>query len=306
MGSSIDIISDLSREEIEYLKFVPPHTINYDAVLKKNFGIMPPREAFQFHYDLLDFHDSVKRLDRLRKQEMNENRRKNCARCECTKKSDSTMTNKMSRLSFLVHILLVNLQDLNDKVLLNIKIRKMMNKISEKSEVITIVAASNIGDEEDEVTTAAPNIAEEKSEDNTADSNTIHEKSEDNTVAFNTIHEKSEDNTAAFNTIHEKSEEMTDVSPETAEEKIEDITAAASDDEGYDIAGNASPTSLHRAKREQEEMECTKNDPEAPEIVTASSDENDEIDDYVDELDSMIKETKDIFKITTEIYEFML
>ncbi|KAK0169535.1 hypothetical protein PV327_011511 [Microctonus hyperodae] len=57
-----DIIGDLSLEEIRFLKLIPPHTINYDAVVHKTFGVWPGNDVFQFRYDLLSFHDSVTRL----------------------------------------------------------------------------------------------------------------------------------------------------------------------------------------------------------------------------------------------------
>ncbi|KAK0169471.1 hypothetical protein PV327_011550, partial [Microctonus hyperodae] len=178
-----DIIGDLSPEEIRFLKFIPPHTINYDAVVHKNFGLMPGNDVFQFRYDLLNFHDSVTRLARVRNQEMNENRRKNCAKYITT-----------------------------------------------------------------------PNVADEKSEDI-------------NTTASNTY-----DNDEGH-------------------------------DEGYDIAGNGSPTSMKREKK------STNNGPEAPTIVTvAGDDENDNNDevppDYTDEFNSMIEKAKDIWKEATEIYKF--
>ncbi|KAK0171506.1 hypothetical protein PV327_011181 [Microctonus hyperodae] len=265
-----DIIGDLSPEEIRFLKFIPPLTINYDAVVHKTFSFRPGNDVFQFRYDLLNFHDSVTRLAGVRNQEMNENCGENCAKCECRKKSNKTMINKTAHILFVAHTLIMRLQCMNDELqeLSKQKMRKAMKKTAaaEISQDITIVAA--------------PNIIEEK-------------KSEDITTP---------------NAADEKSEDMT--TPNAADEKSEDISTTASNtydndeshDEGYDIAGNGSPTSMKREKK------STNNDPEAFTIVTvASDDKNDEVlPHYTDEFDSMIRKAKDIWKEATEIYKFVL
>ncbi|KAK0159501.1 hypothetical protein PV327_011044 [Microctonus hyperodae] len=261
-----DIINDLSPEEIRFLKFIPPHTLNCDAVVHKNFGIMLGNDVFQFRYDLLNFHDSVTRLARVRNREMNENRSKNCAK----------------------YRLIMNLQHMNDKVqeLSNKKMRKVINKtVAEKCEGITIVAAPNIIDEKSEEITivAAPDIIDDKSE--------------------NII-------TAASNAADEKSEDIHSAAPNAADE-IKNIHTVTfnTHDERYDIAGHESSTSRHRVKREKE---STNNEPEVPEIVTATGDddENDNNDEvgavHTDEFDSMIEKAKDVLKETKKIYEFVL
>ncbi|KAK0081315.1 hypothetical protein PV326_007735 [Microctonus aethiopoides] len=62
------IVEDLSREENKFLEFVPPHAHDYDEILIKNFGNRASPEVYQFHIDLIEFHDSVMRIARLREE----------------------------------------------------------------------------------------------------------------------------------------------------------------------------------------------------------------------------------------------
>ncbi|KAK0087024.1 hypothetical protein PV326_005326 [Microctonus aethiopoides] len=80
------IVKDLSREEKKFLGFVPPHAHDYDEILIKKFGNRASPEVYQLRRDLIEFHDSVMRIGRLREEDMNEYGRKVCPRCECVKK----------------------------------------------------------------------------------------------------------------------------------------------------------------------------------------------------------------------------
>ncbi|KAK0170517.1 hypothetical protein PV328_008355 [Microctonus aethiopoides] len=77
------IVEDLSREEKKFLEFVPPHAHDYDEILIKNF-------------DLIEFHDSVMRIGRLREEDINEYGRKVCPRCECVKKRKKLVNNAVN------------------------------------------------------------------------------------------------------------------------------------------------------------------------------------------------------------------
>ncbi|KAK0169638.1 hypothetical protein PV328_011774 [Microctonus aethiopoides] len=89
MDIGVNITKNLSPKEIKFLEFVPPHTRNYDAVLEKIFDNKAGPEAYQFRRDLIEFHDSVMRIGRLRVDEMNEYNCKVCPRCEYVKKTNN-------------------------------------------------------------------------------------------------------------------------------------------------------------------------------------------------------------------------
>ncbi|KAK0079206.1 hypothetical protein PV325_001597 [Microctonus aethiopoides] len=58
MDIGVNIAEDFSPEEINFMKFVPPYSRNYDAVLEKIFGNKAGPEAYKFRRDLIEFHDS--------------------------------------------------------------------------------------------------------------------------------------------------------------------------------------------------------------------------------------------------------
>ncbi|KAK0081845.1 hypothetical protein PV326_007469, partial [Microctonus aethiopoides] len=97
----MDTIKNLNSEEIRYLKFLPPHTLNGNEILVKNYGDNPSSEAVQLHRDLRNFHDSIMRITRLREEdEINDCKKKVCAKCECLKKSDAAIARMTHELKY--------------------------------------------------------------------------------------------------------------------------------------------------------------------------------------------------------------
>ncbi|KAK0157096.1 hypothetical protein PV328_011898, partial [Microctonus aethiopoides] len=116
MNIGATIIKDLSPEENKFLEFVPPHAHDYDEILIKNFGKRASPEVYQFRRDLIEFHDSVMRIGRLREEDMNEYGRKVCPRCECVKKSDATIIRMMENLIYFANQLKSRLRSMSSKV----------------------------------------------------------------------------------------------------------------------------------------------------------------------------------------------
>ncbi|KAK0073036.1 hypothetical protein PV325_010368 [Microctonus aethiopoides] len=101
MNIGANIIKNLSPQENKFLEFVSPHAHKYDEILVRNFGYKAPPQAYQFCRDLIEFHDSVMRIGRLREEEeINEYSRKVCPRCQCVKKSDATILRITENLTY--------------------------------------------------------------------------------------------------------------------------------------------------------------------------------------------------------------
>ncbi|KAK0169454.1 hypothetical protein PV328_012027 [Microctonus aethiopoides] len=116
MNIGANIIKDLSPKENKFLEFVPPHVHDYNEILIKNFGNRASPEEYQFRRDLIEFHDSVMRIGRLREEDMNEYGRKVCPRCECVKKSDATIIRMMENLIYCANRLKSRLRSMSSKV----------------------------------------------------------------------------------------------------------------------------------------------------------------------------------------------
>ncbi|KAK0072296.1 hypothetical protein PV325_011579, partial [Microctonus aethiopoides] len=147
MDIGVNITKDLSLKEIEFLEFVPPHTRNYDAVLEKIFGNKAGPEPYQFRRDLIEFHDSVMRIGRLRVDEMNEYNCKVCPRCECVEKSDATIGRMTRKITYLARDLKMNLQHM-DREVQELSEEKIMNNGFQG--IIVSAAGVNDGDDDDE------------------------------------------------------------------------------------------------------------------------------------------------------------
>ncbi|KAK0072791.1 hypothetical protein PV325_010783 [Microctonus aethiopoides] len=132
----MDTIKHLSSEEMRYLKFLPPHALNCNEILVKNFGNEPSQEAVQLHRDLCNFHDSVMRIVRLREEvEMNGSKEKVCAKCECLKKSDAAIARMTCELKYRA--------DESLRVLKQVKQEQLENKkrfIDESQDVVNTAA----------------------------------------------------------------------------------------------------------------------------------------------------------------------
>ncbi|KAK0077483.1 hypothetical protein PV325_003915 [Microctonus aethiopoides] len=97
----MNTIKHLNAEEIRYLKFLPPLTLNCNEILVKNFGDNPSLKVVQLHRDLCNFHDSIMRITRLREEdEINGCKKKVCAKCECLKKSDAAIARMTHELKY--------------------------------------------------------------------------------------------------------------------------------------------------------------------------------------------------------------
>ncbi|KAK0071375.1 hypothetical protein PV325_013039, partial [Microctonus aethiopoides] len=107
-----DRVGDALRSDM----FVSPHTRNYDAVLEKICDSAAGPEAYQFRRDLIEFHDSVMQIERLREDETNEYNCKVCPRCECVKKSDATIERMIKKITYFARELKMNLQHMNREV----------------------------------------------------------------------------------------------------------------------------------------------------------------------------------------------
>ncbi|KAK0157142.1 hypothetical protein PV328_011828, partial [Microctonus aethiopoides] len=116
MDIGVNITKNLSPKKIKFLEFVSPHTRNYDAVLEKICDSAAGPEAYQFRRDLIEFHDSVMQIERLREDETNEYNCKVCPRCECVKKSDATIERMIKKITYFARELKMNLQHMNREV----------------------------------------------------------------------------------------------------------------------------------------------------------------------------------------------
>ncbi|KAK0078370.1 hypothetical protein PV326_009407, partial [Microctonus aethiopoides] len=145
MDIGVNITKNLSPKEIKFLEFVPPHTRNYDAVLEKIFDNKAGPEAYQFRRDLIEFHDSVMRIGRLRVDEMNEYNCKVCPRCEYVKKSDATIERMTKKITYLASELKMNLQHMNREVQ-----ELSEEKIANNGFQDIIVSAAGANDDDDE------------------------------------------------------------------------------------------------------------------------------------------------------------
>ncbi|KAK0171473.1 hypothetical protein PV327_011245, partial [Microctonus hyperodae] len=109
MENVMNITSDLCPAEMRFLKFVPPHAINYNGMMEKNFGDKPSVGIYQYQKDLINFNDSIIRHVRLREAKAEINGRKICAMCECFEKVNHTIISVADQMMDLADDLIMEL-----------------------------------------------------------------------------------------------------------------------------------------------------------------------------------------------------
>ncbi|KAK0178548.1 hypothetical protein PV327_007427 [Microctonus hyperodae] len=146
MENVTHIISDLSPAEMRFLKFVPPHAINYHGIMEKKFGDKPPIRIYLYQKDLINFNDSIIRIMRLRKAKAEINGRKICAKCECFEKVHHTIISVADQMMDLADDLIMEL-DRNEQTLRDIIGKKRVNDVIDGRQDITTATASATNDE---------------------------------------------------------------------------------------------------------------------------------------------------------------
>ncbi|KAK0159502.1 hypothetical protein PV327_011037 [Microctonus hyperodae] len=131
---------------MSFFKFVPPHAINYNGIMEKNFGDKPPIGIFQYQKDLINFNDSIIRIVLLREAKAEMNGRKICAKCECFEKVHHTIILVADQMMDLADDLIMEL-DRNEQTLREIIGKKRVNDVVDRRQDIATATASATNDE---------------------------------------------------------------------------------------------------------------------------------------------------------------